>query len=173
MPIPSTLAAALAAMCIDVTCHEHPPLRTVEDAHVHWDSLAGAQVKNLFLKDAGGQLWLVVVPGDPRLDTKVMAGLIGSKRISFGSSALLLDMLGVAPGSVTPLAVMHDTSRRVRTVLHAGLMNETLVLVHPLINTATLQIAPVDLVRFMTTHHAVPALVDLTPAFSRLRAASE
>ena len=173
MPIPATLAAALAALRIDVTCHEHPPLRTVEDAHAHWDALAGAQVKNLFLKDAGGQLWLVVVPGDPRMDTKIMAGLIGSKRISFGSAALLLEMLGVAPGSVTPLAVMHDTSRRVRTVLHAGLMHETLVLVHPLLNTATVQITPPDLVRFMTTHHGAPDLVDLTPAFAGLHAASD
>jgi len=165
MPIPDSLAAALAALHIDVTCQEHPPLRTVADAHAHWDLLPGAQVKNLFLKDAGGQLWLVVVPGDPRMDTKVMAGLIGSKRISFGSADLLREVLGVEPGSVTPLAVMNDTARRVRTVLHAGLMEAELVLVHPLVNTATLQIAPADLLRFMTAHHGTPALVDLTAAF--------
>jgi hypothetical protein len=33
MPIPRTLAAALATLGIDVPCYEHPPLRTVEDAH--------------------------------------------------------------------------------------------------------------------------------------------
>jgi len=80
MPIPSTLATAFAKLAIDVPCYEHPPLRTVEDAHRYWDALSGAQVKNLFLKDAGGQLWLMVVPGDPRMDTKAMAALIGSKR---------------------------------------------------------------------------------------------
>lgn len=165
MPIPAALAAALSDLGITVTCHEHPPLRTVADAHAHWDPLPGAQVKNLFLKDAGGQLWLVVVPGDPRVDTKVMAGLIGSKRISFGSAELLREVLGVEPGSVTPLAVMNDPARRVRAVLHAGLMNEALVLVHPLVNTATVQIKPADLLRFMTARHDTPALVDLTPAF--------
>jgi len=165
MTIPAALAAALAGLGIEVPCHEHPPLRTVADAHAIWDAVPGAQVKNLFLKDAGGQLWLVVVPGDPRMDTKVMAGLIGSKRISFGSADLLREVLGVEPGSVTPLAVMNDTSRRVRTVLHAGLMAAEVMLVHPLANTATVQITPADLLRFMAAHHAAPALVDLTPAF--------
>ena len=165
MPIPFTLAAAFAHLGIDVPCHEHPPLRTVVDAHTYWDALPGAQVKNLFLKDAGGQLWLVVVPGDPRMDTKAMAALIGSRRISFGSAELLREVLGVEPGSVTPLAVMNDATRRVRTVLHAGLMKEELLLVHPLVNTATVQIAPAALLHFMTSTHVAPVLVDLTPAF--------
>jgi len=165
MPIPSTLATAFAALGIDVPCYEHPPLRTVEDAHGYWDALPGAQVKNLFLKDAGGQLWLVVVPGDPRMDTRAMAALIGSKRISFGSTELLREALGVEPGAVTPLAVMNDATRRVRAVLHAGLVQEELLLVHPLVNTATIQIAPAALLRFMTARHVAPALVDLTPAF--------
>jgi len=165
MPIPDTLAAALAAVDLELSCIEHPPLRTVEDAHVHWDKLTGAQVKNLFFKDAGGQLWLVVVPGDPRMDTKAMAALIGSRRLSFGNADLLREVLGVEPGAVTPLGVLNDTARRVRTVLHAGLMDEVLVLVHPLVNTATVPIAPADLLRFMTTHHTEPTLIDLSSAF--------
>jgi Ala-tRNA(Pro) deacylase len=165
MPIPDALAAAFAALNLDPPCIEHPPLRTVEDAHVHWDKLEGAQVKNLFFKDAGGQLWLVVVPGDPRMDTKAMAALIGSRRLSFGNADLLRDVLGVESGAVTPLGVLNDTARRVRTVLHAPLMNETLLLVHPLVNTETLQIAPADLLRFMTTHHREPALIDLSSTF--------
>ncbi len=165
MPIPTALAAALAALDITVTPHEHPPLRTVADAHAYWDGLDGAQVKNLFLKDAGGQLWLVVVPGDPRMDTKTMAGLIGAKRLSFASAELLREVLGVEPGAVTPLALMNDIARRVRAVLHAGLMEAGSVLVHPLVNTASLQIAPAELLRFITAHHGAPALVDLRPAF--------
>jgi Ala-tRNA(Pro) deacylase len=165
MPIPDALARALAALNLDPPCVEHLPLRTVEDAHVHWDRLEGAQVKNLFFKDAGGQLWLVVVPGDPRMDTKAMAALIGSRRLSFGNADLLREVLGVEPGAVTPLGVLNDSARRVRTVLHAPLMDAALLLVHPLVNTATLQIAPADLRRFMTKHHTEPALIDLASAF--------
>jgi Ala-tRNA(Pro) deacylase len=167
MMFPDTLAARFDELGIKVTCHEHPPLYTVGDAHEFWDPLSGAQVKNLFLKDAGGQLWLVVVPGDPRMDTKVLAGLIGSKRLSFASADLLRETLGIAPGAVTPLAVINDVTRCVRTVLHSRLMGEELLLVHPLVNTATVQITPADLLRFMTSTHVAPALVDLTLAFQQ------
>jgi Ala-tRNA(Pro) deacylase len=165
MPIPAPLAAAFTRLGFDPICHEHPPLRTVDDAHAHWDALEGAQVKNLFLKDAGRQLWLVVVPGDPMMDTKALAGLIGSKRLSFASAETLGAVLGVQPGAVTPLAVLHDTGHQVRTVLHAPLMQASAVLVHPLVNTATVALAPDALLRFMTELHVPPALIDLTPAF--------
>jgi Ala-tRNA(Pro) deacylase len=122
-------------------------------------------VKNLFLKDAGGRLWLVVVPGDPRMNARALATLIGLRRISLGSADLLDEVLGVEPGAVTPLAVINDGMRRVRTVLHAKLTNEELLLVHPLVNTATIQIAPADLLRFMKSTQVAPALVDLTGAF--------
>lgn len=165
MPIPAHLAAAFASLALHPECHTHPPLRTVADAHAHWDALDGAQVKNLFLKDAGGQLWLVVVPGDPRMDTKAMAALIGARRISFGNADLLAEVLGVAPGSVTPLAVLNDTQKRVRAVLHAGLLDQRRLLVHPLVNTATVPLAPADLLRFMAATHRPPDVVDLTGAF--------
>jgi Ala-tRNA(Pro) deacylase len=165
MPIPAPLAATLVALNLAPPCHEHPPLATVEDAHAIWDNLPGTQVKNLFIKDAGKQYWLVVVPGDPRMDTKAMAPLIGSKRISFGSADDLRSILGVEPGSVTPLAMMNDTQRQVRLVIHAPLMSEPTLLVHPLVNTATLELPPVDLARFLAHHGVTPALVDLEPAF--------
>jgi Ala-tRNA(Pro) deacylase len=163
--IPERLAASLAALGLSPVCHRHPPLRTVEDAHAVWDALPGAQVKNLFIKDSGKQYWLVVVPGDPRMDTKAMAPLIGSKRISFGSAEDLRAILGVEPGSVTPLAMMNDAAHQVRLVIHAPLMAEPVLLVHPLVNTATLEMTPDGLMRFLAHHGVVPALVDLRPAF--------
>ena len=165
MPVPAALAAVFAALGLAPRLHEHPPLATVDDAHAIWDGLPGAQVKNLFIKDAGKQYWLVVVPGDPRMDTKAMAPLIGSKRISFGSADDLRRILGVEPGSVTPLAMMNDSERQVRLVIHAPLMEQKLLLVHPLANTATLELPPADLLRFLDHHGIVPALVDLEPAF--------
>ena len=165
MPIPEPLAAMLAALGIAPTCHQHVPLRTVADAHAIWDALPGAQVKNLFIKDAGRQYWLVVVPGDPRMDTKAMAQLIGSKRISFGSADDLRAILGVEPGAVTPLAMMNDIGHQVRLVIHAPLMQAATLLVHPLVNTATLEMPPDGLLRFLGHHGVTPALVDLRPAF--------
>ena len=165
MPIPTLLATALATLDLAPPCHEHKPLATVEDAHAIWDNLPGAQVKNLFIKDAGRQHWLVVVPGDPRMDTKAMAPLIGSKRISFASADDLRTILGVEPGSVTPLAMMNDQNHQVRLVIHAALMQAETLLVHPMVNTATLAMPPADLLRFLAHHDVIPSLVDLKPAF--------
>ena len=165
MTVPAPLAAAFAALGLTPPCHDHQPLRTVADAHAVWDGLPGAAVKNLFLKDAGRQYWLVVVPGDPRIDTKALAPLIGSKRLSFGSADDLRAILGVEPGSVSPLAMMNDAQQQVRLVLHAGLMDAAMLLVHPLVNTATLQLPPADLVRFLAAQGVQPAVVDLARAF--------
>ena len=160
-----TLDEAFTALGMAPARVEHPPLRTVPDAHEYWDHLPGLGVKNLFIKDAGKQYWLVVLPADRSVDTKILAATIGSKRISFGSAEDLVRILGVEPGSVTPLAMINDADRQVRLVLDAGMMQAESVLVHPLVNTATLIMAPADLLRFLAHCGVTPAIVDLAPAF--------
>ncbi len=163
--MPEPLRTAFAALALAPVRVEHPPLRTVPDAHAFWHDLPGLGVKNLFIKDAGKQYWLVVLPADRSVDTKILATTIGAKRISFGSAEDLVRILGVEPGSVTPLAMINDTEKQVRLVLHAGMLEATAVLVHPLVNTATLIMPPADLLRFLGHCGVRPAIVDLGPAF--------
>ena len=161
------LVAAFAALAIAPDRVEHPPLRTVPDAHAYWDHLPGLGVKNLFIKDAGKQYWLVVLPAERSVDTKALAGVIGAKRISFGSAEDLVRILGVEPGSVTPLAMINDGERQVRLVLDAAMLDAAAVLVHPMVNTATLILPPGDLLRFLAQCGVTPAVVDLAPAYRR------
>lgn len=165
MPLPTPLADLFAALALTLTLVEHPPLRTVADAHAHWDDLPGLAVKNLFLKDAGGQFWLVVVPADISVDTKALAGAIGSRRLSFGSAEALTTILGVEPGAVTPLAMINDRDHQVRLVVHAQLAAAGAVLVHPLVNTATLIMSPDDLERVLAARGVEAAWIDLTGVF--------
>lgn len=165
MPVPTIIDRLLNDLGLTPPIVEHPPLRTVADAHEYWDRLPGMAVKNLFLKDAGRQYWLVVLPAEVSVDTKALASVIGSKRISFGSSDDLDRLLGVEPGAVTPLAVVNDTQRQVRLVLHAAMLDADAVLVHPLVNTATVVMPPGDLLRFLARCGAEPAIIDLSPAF--------
>ncbi len=165
MTTPPILATAFAALGITTAPIEHPPLRTVADAHEYWDHLPGLAVKNLFLKDAGGQYWLVVLPAEPSVDTRKLATIIGSRRISFGSAPDLVRILGVEPGAVTPLAMINDAQHQVRLVLHQPMLAADAVLVHPLVNTATLVLPPADLLRFLDHCGVAPAILDLTPAF--------
>jgi Ala-tRNA(Pro) deacylase len=86
---------------------------------------------------------------------------IGSKRLSFGNAALLMDALGVTPGSVTPLALINDAARRVQLVLDREMMDEELINLHPLVNTATITLQTADLLRFLETLGRKPLLAEL------------
>jgi Ala-tRNA(Pro) deacylase len=163
--LPPILADLFASLGLSPPLVEHPPLRTVADAHAYWDDLPGLAVKNLFFKDAGGRFWLVVVPADISVDTKSLAGLIGSRRLSFGSAAALETILGVAPGAVTPLAMVNDRDGQVRLVLHAAIAEAPAVLVHPLVNTATLLLTPGDLRTVLVARGVAAAWIDLSAAF--------
>jgi Ala-tRNA(Pro) deacylase len=65
------------------------------------------------------------------------------------SPELLGDLLGVIPGSVTPLAAINDTAGRVTVILDEALMRHESLNFHPLENTATTTIRSDDLVAFL------------------------
>lgn len=146
---PDDLFARLDALGIPHVTHRHPPLHTVAESVVLRGSLPGGHCKSLFLKDRKCGLWLVVLLEERRLDLKALADLLGAPRFSFGSPELMAEVLGVAPGSVTPFALINDTAHRVRVVLDAEMLRRDPLNYHPLVNTATTAIAAADLGRFI------------------------
>src|ERR1700721_1076211 len=95
---------------------QHPAVFRVGEGEDIKASLPGGHTKNLFLKDAKGQLWLVSALQDARIDLKALPRAIGAARLSFGSAELMHETLGVAPGSVTAFGLINDQGRRVRFV---------------------------------------------------------
>ncbi|HEY0597610.1 prolyl-tRNA synthetase associated domain-containing protein [Sphingopyxis sp.] len=118
--------------------HEHDAVFTVAESDAVHAAMPGAHTKNLFLKDAGGAFWLVTVPSDARVDLKALPAAIGSKRVSFGKAEDMERLLGVTPGSVTPLAAINAAPGSITVVLDEVLAAAGTVNVHPLRNTATL-----------------------------------
>ncbi|TXH12849.1 MAG: prolyl-tRNA synthetase associated domain-containing protein, partial [Gammaproteobacteria bacterium] len=102
------LYAELEARGIAYEVVEHHAVFTVDESRELNASLPGAHSKNLFLRDVDGRFWLVTVPGDIRVDLKALPATIGSKRLSFGKADDLLRLLGLTPGSVTPLGAIND-----------------------------------------------------------------
>lgn len=141
---------------------EHPAVFTVEESAAIHAALPGAHTKNLFLKDAGGQFWLVTVDHARRVDLKALAGSIGAKKLSFGKADDMERLLGVSPGAVTPLAAINDQTGAVRVVIDADLAGATQVNVHPLRNTATLGLPGPDLLRALAAW-GHPAMVAAIP----------
>ena len=155
------LEAFLDSLGIDHATVEHPPVFTVEEAQVHTHHLPGGHAKNLFLQDKRGGFWLVTCLDQQPVKVNALARLLKAPRFSFGKADRLMQVLGVPPGSVTPLALVNDRDRQVRPVLDTKLMAHELVNCHPLANTATTTLKAMDLLRFMEALGYSPTLVDL------------
>jgi Ala-tRNA(Pro) deacylase len=139
---------------------EHAAVFRVGEGDEVKAALPGAHTKNLFLKDAKDQLWLVSALQHTRIDLKRLPAVIGSAKLSFGSEARLLEALGVTPGSVTAFALINDPGRRVRFVLDAGLATADPVNFHPMANTATTAISQEGFRRFLAHLGIEPLIVD-------------
>lgn len=163
--MPATRQDALARLEeLGIACRtiDHEPVFTVAESERLERDLAGGHTKNLFLKDAKGQLYLVIAHSHTNVDLKSLHKTIGSARLSFGKPDLLMEVLGVAPGSVTTLALMNDTAHRVSVVVDSLLMGYDTINCHPLENTATTNIARDDLFRFIRACGHEPRVLPLT-----------
>ena len=143
------LMAHLTKLGIRTTTVDHPAVHTVAESSAIEIALPGAHTKNLFLKDGDGRLVLVVAESATRVDIKGLAKKLGTGRLSFGRPDLMMDVLGVTPGSVTAFAIINDTQHRVRIIIDSELTRHASVNCHPMENIATTNIALGDLLSFI------------------------
>jgi Ala-tRNA(Pro) deacylase len=142
--------------------HDHPPVYTVADVKRLIPDLPAPKTKNLFFRDGPGrQHFLVVVPGDKRVNIKALAKCLGVKSLSFGSPERLKQHLGVDPGSVSLLAVINDDAHAVKVIVDAVLWAADAFQFHPLVNTATLVIPKEGIVRFLGETGHKPTILDV------------
>lgn len=144
---------------VDYEIFEHDAVYTVSESEKINANIAGAHTKNLFLQDKYDAYYLVTVLADKRVDLKILSNILGAGRFNFGSADKMKEYLRVAPGSVTPLAVMNDRHNKVHLVLDEVLTASPHVNVHPLRNTATLRLSGLDLVRLAAKWKHAPTIL--------------
>jgi len=117
--------------------------------------MPGTFTKNLLLKDKKGRLFLVVAEETCSIDLRTLHVKIGANgRLGFASPEIVRNILGVEPGALTPLALMRDRSHAVTVVLDGKIMNDSQLYFHPLVNTESIGLAPMQLMQFITaTRH--------------------
>lgn len=144
------LMAFFKELDIEVSTVDHEPVFTVAESGDLHDRIPGGHTKNLFLKDKKGRLFLITTLHDAEIDLKKVHQIIGAQgRVSFGNADLLMDVLGVEPGSVTPFSLINDKdAQRVTAIFDAAMMQHEIVNYHPLKNDATTAIAASDLINF-------------------------
>ncbi len=129
----------------------HAPLMTVEDARAirgEHETEQG-QIKNLFLKNKKGKMWLLTLHEDRAIDLKQAAIDIGAKRFSFCSPDRLMTYLGVVPGAVSPFGLLNDHNREVTFYIDEALLTHEEVHAHPMDNRITVSIGTRDLLQFL------------------------
>ena len=113
---PENLITLLTDLDIHHILYHHTPLKTVDDSKaVRIDidpDATGVHIKNIFLRYRKKRYYLLVAHEDRAVDMKALQALIGSAVLSFASADRLFEMLGVYPGSVSPLALINDNKIR-------------------------------------------------------------
>jgi Ala-tRNA(Pro) deacylase len=157
------LFARLAELGIKSVTTEHPPLFTVEQSQALRGRIAGPHTKNLLLRDKKKErIILVVAHEDAAIDLKRFHTLVGCARLSFASPELLMETLGVPPGSVTPFALINDAEHRVELIVDEALLRNDILNFHPLTNDATTTIAREDFLRFLDSCSHPPRVMALS-----------
>src|SRR3546814_8376242 len=94
---------------------------------------------------------------DRAIDLKDLKRRLGaSGSLSFGNAELLLELLGVEPGAVTPFAAINDRAGRVAVVLDRRVLDRDPVNANPLRNDMTTAVAPRDLLDFLAAEGHPP-----------------
>jgi Ala-tRNA(Pro) deacylase len=147
--------------------HSHPPVMTVEESERLVPKLPGAKTKNLFLRDKkGARHFLVTVPHDLQVDLNALGSVLDAGRLGFASAERLTKHLGIAPGSVSLLALVNDPAAAVEFVIDGALWDAPAVQAHPLVNDATMVIPHAELERFLAATGHAARVIDV-PATAR------
>lgn len=108
--------------------------------------------KNLFVRDDKKKnYYLITVRGNKRVDLKEFRRKYGLRPLSFASADSLMEIMGLLPGSVTPLGLLNDTECRVHFYLDSEFAGN-LIGVHPNDNTATVWMQAEELIQLIQEH---------------------
>ncbi len=149
------------ALGIDAKIAPYPAHATVEEGKALRGRMSGTFTKNLLLKDRKDRHFLLAIHEDRALNLKAVSALMGGKgHLSFVTGDRMQALLGVQPGTLTPLGLLQDEERVVTVVIDASLMGDARLNFHPLRQTESLGLAPGELVAFVRSCGREPLIVD-------------
>lgn len=116
----------------------------------HPESIA----KNLFVcDDKKRNYYLLTTKGNKRVDLKAFRHKYGTRPLSLAKEEDLKRILGLTPGSVTPLGILNDQEHKTHFFLDEDFqIPPSIIGVHPNENTATIWLKVEDLLRIITEH---------------------
>lgn len=123
----------------------HEPVQTMEDCKKIDEQLGAPFCKNLFLQNRQGtEYFLLLVSENKRFRTAEVSKKINRARLSFGNEEMLYDLLGLSPGAISPMGLIHDTQQKVILLMDSDLLKHEKLCVHPCVNTQSLVLKTQD-----------------------------
>ena len=126
---------------------EHEPVYTIGEAKQIDNKIDGVGCKNLFLIDKR-EYYLVILEENKRANLKEIGKLVNKTHLSFVREKELYDILGLVQGSVSPFGIINDRENKVTLIIDKDLIDKRL-LFHPNVNTKTVSINYIDLIKFI------------------------
>lgn len=145
-----TALSALDQMNIPYTRLEHSSCASMEECAAIVSPSGAKHCKNLFLTNKRGtEFYLLLLHREKRFVTSEVSKLLGSTRLSFAADDKLSELLGLTPGSISVTGLINDTERKVHPVIDADILKEEKMLIHPSVNTASLEVKTSDVKRLV------------------------
>jgi Ala-tRNA(Pro) deacylase len=123
MSLQETIQQQLTAQGVSFEIFEHEPVYTNPAMAEALGVSEGETVKSLVVKTKEGELMVVVLPGDARMDWKRAAAAAGTKKVSFAKPEVVAETVGCEVGCVPPFGheqplpvVMDPSLSRLETV---------------------------------------------------------
>lgn len=158
---PDQLMGVMDDLGIAYDLHHHEAVFTVAESEKVDKQITAHHTRNMFLRTKKKQNFLITLSHDTPIDLKKLEQLLGVKNFSFGSPDRLMEILGVYPGSVTPLSAINANAGDITIILEDKMMQADLVAYHPLLNTMTVTMTPIDLLNFLAHIGHVPQVINL------------
>ena len=147
---------------LDYKLHTHPPLPTIELALEYWKDIDSTHCKNLFFRNhKGNRHYLVVFECHKEMQIHSLEHMLKQGKLSFASAERMERCLGLLPGSVSPLGLIHDmkteeltkehfpNGHRVKLFLDQDLKTSEKISFHPCDNTGSVVLSNAGFMLFL------------------------
>lgn len=158
----AALYPLLDELQISYTKYDHSAVFTCDQAYAAIPDDPAVQTKNIFLRDKRGRRHLLLVTTcEKAVDIKRFAEQANADHLSFASPERLMKYLGVEPGSVTVLGLIHETTNAVELYIDTDVWQTARWRCHPLVNTSTLVLARPDIEKFLASTGHTPQVITI------------
>lgn len=158
------ILARLEALNISFDKVQHGPVMTCDAQAAALGPVEGIILKNLLLKDKKNRLFLVTALAETPISLNLLSFRLGTGKggLRLAPAEDVVEFLGVQPGSLTPLALSAPSAGGIAFLLDAGVQAAPKIILHPLVNTASLTLTPLDLEVFLRSINRTVTYTDLS-----------